>query len=181
MLPPLKRRCFRKHYTVTIIFRYLEVVFRSQSCINSSFLLANEEHYCCTPKHHGIDMSKAENVFAEIARIENETITDIVGIRWESRVGSCTFVLQTVSSFQIWDGIVEHLIPSLSSNPLDVETLRCYLILPLYHQFENPRNYDKLQVAFGRKVLSLKMDALKIIGVCRGLWRTEVLICVCWW
>ncbi|KAL0272513.1 UNVERIFIED_CONTAM: hypothetical protein PYX00_005450 [Menopon gallinae] len=122
------------------LFLYLEIVFRSQSCINSSFLLSNEEHYCCTPKHHGIDIIKAENVFSEIARIENQSITDV-----------------------IWDGIVEHLIPSLSSSPLDMETLRCYLILPLYHQFENPKNYNKLQAAFGRKVLSLKSDALRIV------------------
>lgn len=66
--------------------------------------------------------------------------------------------------FQIWDGLIQHVVPSLSLHPLDVESLRCYLVLPLYHQFENPKNCDKVQSVFGKKVLGLKSDYSKIIG-----------------
>lgn len=58
---------------------YLETVFKSLACMNGSFLLANEEHYCCSSKHHGIDLDLAEKTFSLIGKFENQTIKDVVG------------------------------------------------------------------------------------------------------
>lgn len=57
---------------------YLEIVFRSLACLNGSFLLANEQHYYCTSKHHGVDLEMAEKTFTLIARCENSSIKDLV-------------------------------------------------------------------------------------------------------
>lgn len=59
---------------------YLEVVFKSLECLNGSFLLANNAHYGCTSKHHGIDMEMAEKCFSLIGKYENSTIKEIVSI-----------------------------------------------------------------------------------------------------
>lgn len=53
-------------------------MFSNQACINSSFLLPNNEHYCCTSKNHGIDIELAEKVFAIIAIIKNNSLKTIV-------------------------------------------------------------------------------------------------------
>lgn len=57
---------------------YLEIVFRSPACINGSFLLANEQHYYCTSRHHGVDLELAAKTFTAIARNENSSVKDLV-------------------------------------------------------------------------------------------------------
>lgn len=52
-------------------------------------------------------------------------------------------------------------------NPPDVESLRIYLILPLYHEFNNPKQYMKLQKPFATGVLRLKHPANRVVG---GWW-----------
>ncbi|KAK7873892.1 hypothetical protein R5R35_005749 [Gryllus longicercus] len=121
---------------------YIETVFSSQACINSSFLLDNDEHYCCTSRHHGINLSTAEQCFSSLGKVENSSIKDLIF--------SC---------------VKEHLLPSLSPSPPDVETLRVYMTLPFYIEFENPRNYEILHNPFGRAVLALKTEAARIVGL----------------
>jgi E3 ubiquitin-protein ligase HERC4 len=60
--------------------------------------------------------------------------------------------------------VVENLLPSLVASPPDVETLRLYLTLPFYHEFDNPKNYLVLHNPFGRTFLTLKTQAGKIVG-----------------
>lgn len=60
--------------------------------------------------------------------------------------------------------MAENLLPSLVASPPDVEVLRLYLTLPLYHEFDNPKNYLNLHNPFGRTVLNLKDEASKIVG-----------------
>lgn len=50
----------------------------SLPCINGSFLLPNNKHFCCTSKHHGIDIVQAQACFSAIARVEHPSIIDIV-------------------------------------------------------------------------------------------------------
>lgn len=57
---------------------YVETVFRSLASINGSFLLANEEHYYCTSKHHGVDLHEAEKTFSLIAKTEHSSIKELV-------------------------------------------------------------------------------------------------------
>lgn len=57
---------------------YLETVFKSLACFNGSFLLLNEEHYCCTSKHHGVNIELAEKTFSVIGKLEKQSIKDLV-------------------------------------------------------------------------------------------------------
>lgn len=48
-------------------------------------------------------------------------------------------------------------------SPADVETLRLYLILPIYHEFVNSKNYETLHTPFSNAVLRLKEIPRKIV------------------
>ena len=56
----------------------IESIFKSQTCMNASFLLSNNRHLCCTSKHHGIDINNAIDAFEYIRKIENESLRQIV-------------------------------------------------------------------------------------------------------
>ncbi|XP_069702468.1 probable E3 ubiquitin-protein ligase HERC4 isoform X3 [Periplaneta americana] len=124
------------------LMSYLETVFNSLACVNCSFLLPDDEHYCCTSRHHGVSLPLAEKCFTSISRVENESIKEL-----------------------IFNCVRENLVPSLVVSPPDVETLRLYLILPFYHEFDNPKNFSTLHNPFGRTFLNLKTEAGKIVGL----------------
>lgn len=42
---------------------------------------------------------------------------------------------------------------SLPPTIIDNESLRAYVMLPLYHQFLNPKNSEILQIPFGQGIL----------------------------
>lgn len=56
----------------------METIFSSQACINCSFLLPQNEHFCCTSKHHGVDVSFAEQCFQILSTVANESIQRLV-------------------------------------------------------------------------------------------------------
>ncbi|XP_015840693.1 probable E3 ubiquitin-protein ligase HERC4 isoform X2 [Tribolium castaneum] len=122
------------------ILAYLEVVFKNLACWNASFLVA--EHYYCTSKHHGVDMEEAERAFSIIAKIEHETIKEL-----------------------IWNHVVNDILGQLLPSPPDVETLRIYLVLPLYHEFNNPKQHLKLHKPFASALLKLGPQASKVVGM----------------
>lgn len=67
---------------------------------------------------------------------------------------------------QIFTCIIDSLIPSfvnLSSKIICTESLRIYLILPLYHGFVNPLNCNSLHKPFCKAVLALKPEILKTV------------------
>jgi len=132
------------------ILGYLETVFSSQACLNGSFLQKDDEHYCCTSRHHGVDVPEAEHFFTSVGRLENVSVKHV-----------------------IFTCITENLIPSLSPSPPDVETLRVYLLLPMFHEFENPRNYANLHVPFAKACSSLKVEAVKIVNMWWGAESTD--------
>ncbi|KAI4456139.1 ubiquitin-protein ligase e3a-related [Holotrichia oblita] len=119
----------------------LETIFKSLSCLNGSFLLPNDEHYYCTSKHHGVDVPLAETIFGMIAKFENDSLKNL-----------------------IWSCITDDLLKKLSPSPPDVETLRIYLTLPLYHEFYNPKQHIKLHRPFVSAVLGLKTQANRVIS-----------------
>ncbi|CAG9823178.1 unnamed protein product [Phaedon cochleariae] len=123
------------------VLTFLETFFKSLSCLNGSFLLDNGGHYYCTSKHHGVDLEKAEAVFSLIGKIENKSIKDV-----------------------IWNCITEDLLRHLSPSPPDVETLRVYLTIPLYHEFNNPKRHSRLQKPFASAVLALKQPAVRVLS-----------------
>jgi len=77
----------------------------------------------------------------------------------------------TILPFQVFHFITEILLPSLinSGLPPDVETLRIYLTLPLYHNFTNLCYYKSLQGVFCKAFINLKEEARHIIS----LWWSE--------
>lgn len=61
------------------------------------------------------------------------------------------------------------LLKCLVPSPPDVETLRIYVVLPLYHGFADSTNCDILHKPFTKAVLDLKHEAKKIVGL---WWRS---------
>ncbi|XP_030753015.1 probable E3 ubiquitin-protein ligase HERC4 isoform X2 [Sitophilus oryzae] len=132
------------------VLSILETAFKSLACLNASFLLEDEKHYYCTSKHHGVDIKCAEDTYDLIGKIEHESIQSL-----------------------IWTGITESVLNQLTSNPPDVETLRIYLTLPLYHEFNNPKQYNKLQKPFASSMLGLKQPANKVVASWWGMMAAE--------
>ncbi len=92
----------------------VETVFQSRSCLNGSFLQEATEptHRPCTSKNCGVDFAAWSDAFAAISSCQNDTLRDAVH--------------SSITSF---------IVPGLSSQPPDVETLRNFLVLPLYHRY----------------------------------------------
>ncbi|XP_076173074.1 HECT and RLD domain containing E3 ubiquitin ligase 4 isoform X2 [Ptiloglossa arizonensis] len=125
------------------LMMYLETVFKSEACINGSFLLNNDNHYGCSSKQHGLDLDQASRSFGIIRELDNNAIQEL-----------------------IFTCISESLIPSfvsLSPSINYLESLRIYLILPLYHGFANPLNCNVLHKQFCKAVLTLKPKKLQVI------------------
>lgn len=72
-------------------------------------------------------------------------------------------------TFQIWNCVIDEILPKLTASPPDVEALRIYLILPLYHEFNNPKQHLKLHKPFANGVLKLKPQANRVIGAWWGM------------
>lgn len=56
----------------------MEVIFKSQACFNASFLENKTGNFSCTSKYSGIDVAEAEKAFSCIAKLENDTLKQIV-------------------------------------------------------------------------------------------------------
>lgn len=52
----------------------------------------------------------------------------------------------------------------MTVSPADVEVLRVYLLLPIYHEFINSKNYEKLHTPFSRAVLGMTKIAQNILA-----------------
>lgn len=53
-------------------------------------------------------------------------------------------------------------------SPPDVESLRVYLILPFYHEFNNPKHHNELHRRFAQSLLALTPQAKRIVGLWWG-------------
>jgi hypothetical protein len=58
----------------------------------------------------------------------------------------------------------------------DIEVLRVYLILPLYHEFLQPKFFEELHFPFACVLLGLKPEAGKVYGTTK-LFPFEKLKC----
>lgn len=117
----------------------LETIFKSLSSLNASFQQPNIGNQCCTSKHTNLDLVAVQSAFGHVARIEHDALKQI-----------------------IWEGITE-LLPTLSDDPNDVESLRVYMLLPFYHEFTNSKRYAELHTKFARSVLRLKTAPAKVL------------------
>lgn len=58
----------------------MELIFKSQSCFNASFLVNTTGNFSCTSKSSGIDVAEAEKAFSYISKLENDTLKQIVSL-----------------------------------------------------------------------------------------------------
>lgn len=142
----------------------IETLFRSLACLNGSFLQTNEAHMCCTVKNHGLNIADAETAFSYIRKMENSSLKNIVRIVILQKINEIDSIYFIYFEFQqIWEGVITQIIESLTSSPADVEVLRIYLLLPIYHEFINSKNYEMLHTPFSRAVLNLTKIPLNIL------------------
>lgn len=125
----------------------LETIFKHQTCLNGSFLGENEMHLPCTSIYHGVDIDIAETAFVFIQKIENLRLKQL-----------------------IWDSITNDLLKCLTVSPAHVEALRVYLILPLYHEFVNSKNYLRLHSPFSEALFKLNEIPQRVV---RNWWSAE--------
>ncbi|XP_028027224.1 probable E3 ubiquitin-protein ligase HERC4 isoform X3 [Bombyx mandarina] len=124
------------------LMAYLETVFGSLACVNASFLLPSNGHYCCNTKMPGVDLSKAEEAFSLISRFENTSIKEL-----------------------IFTHLTDNIIKKMKPSPPDAEALRMFLILPLYHEMRNPRRHTQLQGPFAEAFNNLSTHPQKIVNL----------------
>ncbi|CAH0605431.1 unnamed protein product [Chrysodeixis includens] len=124
------------------LLAYLETVFGSLACLNSSFLAANNAHFGCNTKVPGVDLRKAEEAFTLVSRFENTTIKEL-----------------------IFNHLTENIILKMKVSPPDAEALRMFLILPLYHEMRNPRRHAELQGPFAEAFNNLSTHPQRIVNL----------------
>lgn len=56
----------------------IETLFRSQACMNASFLHENMGNLCCTSRYPGVNVGLAEQAFHLIQNLENESLKEVV-------------------------------------------------------------------------------------------------------
>ncbi|XP_017135160.2 probable E3 ubiquitin-protein ligase HERC4 isoform X1 [Drosophila miranda] len=122
------------------LLQSMEVIFKSQACLNGSFLLSNDKHFDCSARNYGLDLKAAEVAFDHLRSVENEIIKQV-----------------------IWDNVTKELITSLVASPADKESLRVYLLLPLYHEFMNSKHYKTLQAPLASAILKLTENPSKVL------------------
>ncbi|XP_059046133.1 probable E3 ubiquitin-protein ligase HERC4 isoform X2 [Achroia grisella] len=122
------------------LMAYLETVFGSLACLNGSFLLPNNAHFGCNKKVPGVDLNVVEQAFTTISRFENTSIKELV-----------------------FNQLTENIIKKMATSPPDVEALRMFLIIPLYHEMRNPRRHPELQGPFAEAFNNLSAVPQKIV------------------
>ncbi|EDW30245.1 GL11742 [Drosophila persimilis] len=60
------------------LLQSMEVIFKSQACLNGSFLLSNDEHFDCSARNYGLDLKAAEVAFDHLRSVENESIKQVL-------------------------------------------------------------------------------------------------------
>ncbi len=116
----------------------LEIIFQNPACINASYL--NSSHKPCTSKNHGVDMVAWNGATKALSKANNETIKEL-----------------------ITTGLTKYLLPKLEKNPPDVETLRQFLVYPLFSEFENERLYNEVHCQYSRGWISLPKAAWNVV------------------
>ncbi|KAH8302427.1 hypothetical protein KR044_006384, partial [Drosophila immigrans] len=118
----------------------MEKIFKSQACLNGSFLLDQDKHFACSTRNNGLDLKMAQLAFDNLRKVENQSIKQV-----------------------IWENLTTDLLGSLVASPADTESMRLYLLLPLYHEFVNSKHYKALHVPFALATLKLSENAGKVL------------------
>lgn len=56
----------------------MEQIFKSQACLNGSFLLSQDKHFSCSSRNYGVDLKAAQVAFDNLRKVENQSIKQVV-------------------------------------------------------------------------------------------------------
>lgn len=56
----------------------MEQIFKSQACLNGSFLLSQDKHFSCSSRNYGVDLKAAQMAFDNLRKVENQSIKQVV-------------------------------------------------------------------------------------------------------
>nr|XP_029529416.1 probable E3 ubiquitin-protein ligase HERC3 isoform X1 [Oncorhynchus nerka] len=115
-------------------------MFSSASCLNGSFLDKScDKHYQTSPKQSGLDYSLVQSAFRKLAK-KGKVLTEV-------------------------EAVVQHtLLPSLYEEPIGVEGLRVYLVLPeLLRVLHKQHRRTDLTEAVAAAILRLHPDKLQVL------------------
>ncbi|XP_076042940.1 HECT and RLD domain containing E3 ubiquitin ligase 4 isoform X2 [Oratosquilla oratoria] len=108
------------------LFCYMETVFSALSCWSQSFLSKES-----TKHQHGIDFGLAEDCIAKLGRIARESMSQVI----HQGMQKC--------------------LKDLHAAPASPESLRPFLLLPLYKHFMNIENIKVFQLPYASAFLNL--------------------------
>ncbi|CDQ97028.1 unnamed protein product, partial [Oncorhynchus mykiss] len=115
-------------------------MFSSASCLNGSFLDKScDKHYQTSPKQSGLDYSLVQGAFRKLAK-KGKVLTEV-------------------------EAVVQHtLLPSLYEEPIGMESLRVYLVLPeLLRVLHKQHRRTDLTEAVAAAILRLHPDKLQVL------------------
>ncbi|XP_038855947.1 probable E3 ubiquitin-protein ligase HERC3 isoform X2 [Salvelinus namaycush] len=127
-------------------------MFSSASCLNGSFLDKScDKHYQTSPKQSGLDLSLVRGAFRKLAK-KDKVLTEV-------------------------EAVVQHtLLPSLYEEPIGVEGLRVYLVLPeLLRVLHKQHRRTDLTEAVAAAILRLHPDKLQVLGDCWSSLKPSVM------
>ncbi|XP_071263260.1 probable E3 ubiquitin-protein ligase HERC3 isoform X2 [Salvelinus alpinus] len=127
-------------------------MFSSASCLNGSFLDKScDKHYQTSPKQSGLDFSLVRGAFRKLAK-KVKVLTEV-------------------------EAVVQHtLLPSLYEEPIGVESLRVYLVLPeLLRVLHKQHRRTDLTEAVAAAILRLHPDKLQVLGDCWSSLKPSVM------
>lgn len=61
----------------------MELIFKSQACLNGSFLLDQDKHFGCSARNYGLDLKSAQLAFDNLRKVENQSIKQVVSVLYE--------------------------------------------------------------------------------------------------
>lgn len=117
---------------------HVETIFQSKASLNGSFL--TPAHQPCNSRNSGIDMPSWQNFYKVIENCHHDSLREA-----------------------IHSSITQFVIPNLRMTPPDVETLRIFLTLPLYHRFQDPELFEDLHTPFAKCLISLDKNPWSVV------------------
>lgn len=59
---------------------------------------------------------------------------------------------------------IQSVVSQLPANPVSTDSLRCFVLLPLYKDFMDPKHMTTLQMPYAEAVLKLTKDMLEVFS-----------------
>ncbi|KAK8730688.1 hypothetical protein OTU49_007871 [Cherax quadricarinatus] len=115
------------------LFTYIETAFGSLASWNSSFIMKDSEKHS-----HGLDYRLAEDYVGKLGRIPRASIQEVI------------------------QNSVQNIVKDLPHHPISRESLRCFILLPLFKDFVDSRYIAKLQLPYAEALLGLQKEMAAI-------------------